>query len=52
MIACHNPDNIRKLITPSSLKQCEGTENISNYNADEAEISKINKEIGMSKITI
>ena len=47
IIVYHKPDNIRKLIKPSSLKQCEGTENIANYHADEAGISTMNKEIDM-----
>ena len=42
MISCHNPDNARKLITASSLNQCEGTENIANYHADEAGMNTMN----------
>ena len=38
MIACHNPDNMRRLTTLSSLKKCGGMENSANYHADEAGI--------------
>ena len=36
MTSYHDPDDLRKLITPSSLKYYEFTENSANYNADEA----------------
>ena len=48
MIACHNPDNIRRLIIPSLLKQCEGMENSANCHSDEAEISAMYNEIHIS----
>ena len=43
MIAYHNQDNLRKLIMPNSLKQCEGIENSANYHADKAGIKKVEK---------
>ena len=36
MIVYHNPDILRKLIIPSSLKQCEGIQNSANYHENKA----------------
>ena len=49
IIACHNPDNERKLITRSSLKECEVKENSENYHADEAGINPIDNETGIAR---
>ena len=38
MIAHHNHDNARRLITMRSLKKCEGMENSANYHADKTGI--------------
>ena len=51
MIACHNPDNIRRLITPSSLKKCRGMENSAKNYACEARISTMDNEIGIVRRT-
>ena len=49
MIAYHNPENLRKLITSSSLKQCEGIENSANYHASKAGPQMMTKDADVSK---
>ena len=51
MIACHNPEKVRKLIMPISLKECEGAENSANYHAEEAEIRIIDKVTHITRRT-
>ena len=48
VIACHNPDNLRRLTMPSSLKECEGVENSANFHADEAVIITMDKGTNMT----
>lgn len=49
MIACHNPDDLRKSIIPILLKQCKGMENSAKYHADEAGIIMMNAEMEILK---
>ena len=51
MIACHNPDNIRRLITRSSLKECEVKENSANYHADQDGTNPIDNETNIASRT-
>ena len=48
MMACYNPEDLRKLITSSSIKQCKGIENSANYHADKASMKMLIKN-DMSK---
>ena len=49
MIAYHNPDDLRKLIIPISLKQCEGTENSTKYHVEKTGMKMFRKDIDVSK---
>ena len=49
MIAYHNPEKLRNLIMPSSLKQCEVIENSANYNANKAGMQMMAKDTDVSK---
>ena len=51
MIANHNPDNARRLIITSSLKECEGVENSANHHADEAGNRTMDKGINITRRT-
>ena len=50
MITYHNPDNLRKLIIPNSLKQSEGIDNSASYYVNKSGTQMIAKVIDMSKI--
>ena len=49
MIAYHDTDDLRKLIVPISLKQCEGIENSAKHYADKADMQMLRKNINVSK---
>ena len=49
MIAYHNPDDVRKRIMLSSLKQCSGIENCAKHHADKAGMKMLRKDIDVSK---
>ena len=50
MIAYHNPEILGKMITASSLNQCEGIENSAKYHVDKADRKMLKKKSFISKI--
>ena len=49
MIAYHNPNNLRNIIIPSSLKQREGINNSANCHANKAGIKMMAEDTDISK---
>ena len=51
MIACHNPDDVRRLTMPRSLKKCGAWRIAKKCHADEAGISAMDNGIDISRRT-
>ena len=49
MIAYHNPDNWRRIVIPSSLKQCKRIENSANHHVNKVGTQMTTKDTDMSK---
>ena len=49
MITYHNPDNLRKIVLPSSSKECDWLENSATYHADTLGVKTLKKDTNIAK---